>query len=242
MNCIIIDDESSAINIIKKFVESVPKLNLLGTFENSIEGLQFVHDNPVELIYLDINMPNLNGINCMVLLNNKCKVILTTAYAEYALESYKYDVVDYLLKPISFEIFLKASLKAIGMANPLAQISQPVVEQAIEDYIIVQTENKGKYKKINVDEIIYIEATLNYSTIFTIDGETTILHLSLKELEHKLVHQVFVRIHKSFTVNIDKIKYIQAGLVVMVDENIKIPLGITYKENLFSMLQGKFIN
>jgi two-component system, LytTR family, response regulator len=240
MNCIIIDDEISAINIIKRHVESVPKLNLLGTFQNSIEGLQFVHDNPVELIFLDINMPNLNGINFLVLLNNKCKVILTTAHAEYALESYKYDVLDYLLKPISFENFLKASMKAIGTSSSNSSNST-IPEQPASDYMMVQTENKGKYKKINFADINYAEAMLNYAAIVTLDNERVVLHISMKELIERLPSPQFIRIHKSYIVALKQIKYIEASEVILLNEAQKLPLGTRFKENLFNILDARLL-
>ncbi len=239
MNCIIIDDELSAINVLKRYVENISSLKLLGTFQNSIEGLQFVNNNAVELIYLDINMPNLNGISFMEVLNNKCKVILTTAYTEYALEGYKFNVVDYLLKPISFENFLKASLKAIGdnALEPISKGSSPTED----DYIMVQTENKGKYKKINYSDIIYIEALLNYASIVTVDNEHVILHISMKELIAKLPSQHFIRIHKSYIVALKQIKYLEASEVVLLNEEYRLPLGITFKDKLFTLLDSKLL-
>ncbi|MES2796366.1 MAG: LytTR family DNA-binding domain-containing protein [Bacteroidota bacterium] len=238
MNCIIIDDEASAINILKRYIEDVPNLNLLSSFENSIEGLQYVNNNNVELIFLDINMPNLNGISFMSLLNNKSKVILTTAYSEYALEGYKYDVIDYLLKPFSFESFLKASMKAIGQSAE-AQLAQAFAP--VEDYIMVQTENKGKYKKINYSEINYAEAMLNYAAIVTLNGERVVLHISMKELIERLPPQLFIRIHKSYIVALKQIKYIEASEVILQNEVQKLPLGLTYKDSLFKILDARIL-
>ena len=243
MTCIIIDDEASAINIIKRYVTEVPGLELLNTFQNSVEGLQFVNNNNVDLIYLDINMPNLNGISFLQLLNNKAKVILTTAYAEFALESYKYDVIDYLLKPISFENFLKASLKAIG-TKPQAENNAALPggsNPTVEDYIMVQTENKGKYKKINYNEINYAEAMLNYAAIVTLSGEHIVLHISMKELIEKLPSNLFIRIHKSYIVSLNQIKHIEAGEVVLLKEEQKLPLGLTFKEKLFQVLDARLL-
>ncbi len=242
MNCIIIDDEASAINILKRYIKDIPSLNLLDTFQNSIEGLQYVNNNNVELIFLDINMPNLNGISFMSLLNNKAKVILTTGYSEYALESYKYDVIDYLLKPISFENFLKASMKAIGTVPTEQAVITKKPETPIEDYIMVQTENKGKYKKINFSDINYAEAMLNYAAIVTLDEERVVLHISMKELIAKLPSHLFIRIHKSYIVALKQIKYIEAGEVILLNGAHKLPLGVTFKENLFKILDPKMLS
>jgi two-component system, LytTR family, response regulator len=240
MNCVIIDDEASAINVLNRYVSQTPDLNLLGTFQDSVEALSFVNNNPVELIYLDINMPNLNGISFLELLQNKCKVILTTAYSEYALESYKYDVIDYLLKPISFDKFLKATMKAIKAQKQLDAIIESKTP-TIEEFIMVQTEAKGKYKKINFANIIYVEALLNYAAIVTAQGEKVIMHISMKELESRLPSQHFVRIHKSFIVALNQIKYLAAGDVVLLDETIRLPMGVTFKEKLYQILEGKFV-
>lgn len=242
MNCIVIDDEASAINILKRYIQEVPSLNLLATFQNSVEGLQFVNSNKVELVFLDINMPNLNGISFMTLLGNKAKVILTTAYSEYALESYKYDVIDYLLKPISFEGFVKASLKAIGTLPMDSNIETKKIEAPIEDYIMVQTENKGKYKKINFADINYAEAMLNYAAIVTVDNERVVLHISMKELIEKLPSHLFIRIHKSYIVALKQIKYIEAGELILLNGAHKLPLGVTFKENLFKILDPKLLS
>lgn len=239
MNCIIIDDEASAINIIKMHVGNIPNITILGTFQNSMEGLQFVDKNSVDLIYLDINMPNLNGISFMELLNNRAKVILTTAYAEYALQGYKFDVVDYLLKPISFENLYKATMKALG------KVAVETVKQTenlpIADYIMVQTENKGKYKKINFNEINYAEAQLNYAAIVTVDNEKIILHISMKELIDRLPQHLFVRIHKSYIVSLKQIKYIEASEVILLNEALKLPLGSTFKDNLYKILDARLL-
>jgi two-component system, LytTR family, response regulator len=241
MNCIIVDDEVSAINILKRYVADVPSLKLIGTFQNSIEGLQFVNNNHVDLIYLDINMPNLNGISFLELLQNKSKVILTTAYSEYAIEGYKFDVIDYLLKPISFEKFLKASLKALGTESKQEAL-QATNNQPIEDYIMVQTENKGKYKKVNYNDINYAEAMLNYAAIVTLDNEKVILHISMKELIERLPSHLFIRIHKSYIVALKQIKYIEAAEVVLLNDAQRLPLGVTFKENLFKILDNRLLS
>jgi two-component system, LytTR family, response regulator len=242
MNCIIVDDEASAINVLKRYVADVPSLKLVGTFQNSIEGLQFVNNNHVDLIYLDINMPNLNGISFLELLQNKSKVILTTAYSEYAIEGYKFDVIDYLLKPISFEKFLKASLKALGTESKAEANSGGQSNQPIEDYIMVQTENKGKYKKVNYSDINYAEAMLNYAAIVTIDNERVILHISMKELIERLPSHLFIRIHKSYIVALKQIKYIEAAEVILLNDAQRLPLGVTFKENLFKILDNRLLS
>lgn len=242
MNCVIIDDEASAINVLKRYISDVPNLALLQSFQNPIEGLQFVNNNNVDLIYLDINMPNLNGMSFLSLMKSNSKVILTTAYAEYALESYKYDVVDYLMKPISFENFLKATMKALGQQQAEQSQAAPQPQSMpVEDYIMVQTENKGKYKKINFSEINYAEAMLNYAAIVTLKDEHIVLHISMKELIEKLPSNLFIRIHKSYIVALKQIKHIEAGEVVLLKDEQKLPLGITFKDNLFNMLDARLL-
>lgn len=242
MNCIIVDDEASAINVLKRYVADVPSLKLVGTFLNSIEGLQFANSNNVDIIYLDINMPNLNGISFLELLQKKSKVILTTAYTEYAIEGYKFDVIDYLLKPISFEKFLKATFKAIGPESKFEANQSNQNNQQIDDYIMVQTENKGKYKKVNFSDINYAEAMLNYAAIVTLDNEKVILHISMKELIDRLPSNLFVRIHKSYIVALKQIKYIEASEVILLNDAIRLPLGVTFKENLFKILDNRLLS
>ncbi len=156
INCIIVDDEQHAIDILVHYVKRTPHLNLVATTINPIEALQIVATQKVDLIFLDIQMPELSGMDLIKAINGKSKVILTTAYSEFALESYELDVVDYLLKPVRLPRFLQAVQKAVKELEEHYDEKHTITD-AEDDYIFVKTESKGKLLKINLDEIDYIE-------------------------------------------------------------------------------------
>ncbi len=172
INCLIVDDEQHAIDILVHYVAQTPHLNLVGTTTNPIEALQLVTTQNADLVFLDIQMPELSGIDFIKALNGRVKVILTTAYSEFALESYELDVVDYLLKPIRLPRFLSAVQKAV---NELKDKTEGK-ETEEEDYIFVKTESKGKLLKINLEDIDYIEGMKNYVGIFRGDTKNTGVH------------------------------------------------------------------
>ena len=219
--CIIVDDEPLAISLLEQYVQKIPFLELVFSTENPIEALEYIQNNDSDLIFLDIQMPELTGINFMKIVGAKQKYILTTAYSEYALEGYEHNIVDYLLKPISFERFLKSTLKA----------QERFSFQEEDAHFFVKS--SGQQHRINFNEILYIESIKDYVNIRTSEEEYIVLD-TLKSMENQLSEK-FVRIHKSFIVNLDKVKSIGAKKLVLPE--YEIPIGDSYRANLLDRLK-----
>ncbi|MCE3074910.1 LytR/AlgR family response regulator transcription factor [Chryseobacterium gwangjuense] len=225
IKCIVVDDEPLAISLLENYVQKVPFLELVFSTENPIEALEFIQNNESDLVFLDIQMPELTGINFMKILGDKQKYILTTAYSEYALEGYDHNIVDYLLKPISFERFYKSALKA--------QERFSVNESQEDSYFFVKS--SGQQHKINFTDILFVESIKDYVNIRTNDQEYIVLD-TLKSMEQQLSGNSFVRIHKSFIINLDQIKSLGAKKVTLVSEQ-DIPIGESYRINLMTKIK-----
>lgn len=236
INCIIVDDEQHAIDILVHYAEQTPFINLVGTATNPLEALQMVNQQKVDLVFLDVQMPELTGIDFIKAINGKCKVILTTAYSEFALEGYDLDVVDYLLKPVRLPRFLQAVQKAFNLLDS----THASHESAEDDYIFVKTESKGKLLKINLADIDYIEGMKNYVAIYRA-GQKTMVYTSLKDLEERLPSKQFMRVHKSFIIPINKITGIEGNLVRLKNVTSEILIGENYKPELMEMVKHKMI-
>ncbi|REC63274.1 DNA-binding response regulator [Chryseobacterium pennae] len=221
IKCIIVDDEPLAISLLEQYVQKIPFLELVFSTENPIEALEYIQNNDSDLIFLDIQMPELTGINFMKIVGAKQKYILTTAYSEYALEGYEHNIVDYLLKPVSFERFLKSAMKA----------QERFSFQEEDAHFFVKS--SGQQHRINFNEILYIESIKDYVNIRTA-GEEYIVLDTLKSMENQL-SESFVRIHKSFIVNLDKVKSIGAKKVILPE--MEIPIGESYRANLLDRLK-----
>lgn len=224
IKCIVVDDEPLAVSLLGSYVEKIPFFELVFSTENPILALEYIQKNDADLIFLDIQMPELSGINFMKIVGDKMKYILTTAYAEYALEGYEHNVIDYLLKPITFDRFQKSALKAQErFPNETSQNS----------YFFIKS--SGQQHKINFDEILYVESIKDYVSIKTENQEYIVLD-TLKSLERQLSDR-FTRIHKSFIVNVDKIIRINPKTISLLSE-IEIPMGETYKSDFFLKLKS----
>lgn len=237
ISCLIVDDEASAINVLKSYVEKTPFLQLLGTASDPLEALKFLHEQKVDLIFLDIQMPHISGLDFMKMIQGKSKVILTTAYSEYAVKGFEQEALDYLLKPISFERFLKAAQRALDVTAFTAPEWQPTEKE--NDYIFVKTEMKGKMIKVNFKDIIYIEGLKNYVSIYT-QEERIISYLSFKQLEETLPAN-FMRVHKSYIVSLEKIKAVDGNQILLYNMKAYLPLGETYRTLFFDTLQQKIM-
>lgn len=224
IKCIIVDDEPLAVSLLGSYVEKIPFLELAFSTENPIEALEFIQKNDADLVFLDIQMPELTGINFMKIVGDKMKYILTTAYSEYALEGYEHNVVDYLLKPISFDRFSKSVMKA--------QERFPVAEASEAGHFFVKS--SGQQHRINFDEILYVESIKDYVNIKTETQEYIVLD-TLKSLENQLPAN-FTRIHKSFILNLDKVKSLNSKKVILISEH-EISVGEMYKSNLLEKLK-----
>lgn len=237
INCIIVDDEQHAIDIIKHYVEQTPQLNLAATTTNPIEALKLVSETKADLVFLDIHMPELSGIDFIKAVNGKAKIILTTAYSEFALESYELDVVDYLLKPIRFPRFLTAVQKAASMIDVKTDSHSSDPD---DDFIFVKTESKGKLLKINLDEIDFIEGMKNYVAIHR-NGQKTLVLTNMKDLEEKLPGKKFIRVHKSFIIPVSRITGIEGNRLLLKNVQAEILIGDSYKPQLMEIIKGRMI-
>jgi len=221
IKCIIVDDEPLAISLLEHYTERIPFLELVFSTENPIQALEYLQKNESDLIFLDIQMPELTGINFMKIVGADQRYILTTAYSEYALEGYEHNIVDYLLKPISFERFQKSVLKA------QERFSFPQEENT---YFFVKS--SGQRHRIIFNEILYIESIKDYVNIRTENDEYIVLD-TLKSMESQLSEK-FVRVHKSFIINLNKIKSIGAKKIILPE--YEIPIGESYRAGLLDRI------
>jgi DNA-binding LytR/AlgR family response regulator len=229
LKCLIVDDEPLAQRVLEKYISELPKLELIGKCSDAIEAMELLQEQEVDLIFLDINMPRLSGINFLKTYKNPPMVVITTAYIEYALESYELNVLDYLKKPFSFERFLQAVQKAEDRAKGTSELQETGKEE--RDYIFVKANKKTI--NINLDSILYVEALGDYVKIFTNQGHI-VTYQSLKGIERLLPSQKFYRIHKSYIVSLSKIKSIEGNMVHL--EKGTIPIGNNYKQNFFQRI------
>lgn len=231
-SCIIIDDEPLAVNVIKNHLQEIGSVNIVETFNSAIEALSFLKENTIDLIFLDINMPLLDGLNFIKSLEKKPLIIITTAYDEYAIKTYELDVLDYLVKPISFPRFLKAVNRALRKVNSKSSTSN--LKIAKREHIFIKVDKK-KMQKIYLDEILVIESLRDYLKITTIT-DRYIIHSTLSNFTDKLPSSNFIRIHRSFTIAIDKIDVVQGNSVEI--DGIRYVIGRSYIENVKKRILG----
>jgi two-component system LytT family response regulator len=248
LKCIAVDDEPLALDIIEDYVSKVPFLELVKRTENAIEALQMVQEGGIDLVFLDIQMPELTGIQFLKIANGKADYILTTAYSQYALESYDLNVSDYLLKPIAFDRFYKAVEKVHNRLKkqqspadvPLQPLFAPAavkpVATPVQDFIFVKTEHK--IQKIELDDILYIEGLKDYISIFT-KNERVITLQNMKKMEETLPKDQFIRVHKSYIIALDKIESIERSRISICGKVI--PIGDTYRDEFFKHIDNKNI-
>lgn len=234
LNCIVIDDEPLAIRLLSDYIEKTDGLALLKAFSNPIEALQYADENRPDLIFLDIQMPELTGIQFMKIANGKYPIILTTAYDSYALDSYEFDVIDYLLKPISLDRFMIAANKAKERLQTQVSDSTHTVGHpptATPGYIFIKSDYKTL--KINLADILYLEGLGDYVCIH-LPGKKILTLEKMKHLATTLPDSNFIRVHKSYLVAIDKIDFIERNRIVINEQ--RLPIGATYKEEFWSRI------
>ncbi|HEU4555005.1 MAG TPA: LytTR family DNA-binding domain-containing protein [Chitinophaga sp.] len=235
ISCYIVDDEQHAIQVMAKHIEQTPGLQLIGTSENPLEALQVFRENGyADITFIDIDMPQLSGMDLSELLHNKTTIVFATAYDKYALQAFEKSAFDYILKPISYERFLKC----INKLNS-RMVKGPQEEESSRDHFYIQYEMKGKIVKIEYKDVVYIQALKNYVIIHTVNGKF-ITYLTMKEMEDSLSPSVFMRVHKSFIVNLTKVQSID-GNAIQLGNKTEITLGISYKEAFFARLNEKMI-
>jgi DNA-binding LytR/AlgR family response regulator len=223
-----VEDEKLAQDVLKKYIGMMPSLQLINSCNNASDAISFLHSNKVDLIFLDINMPELSGIEFLKTLQHSPHIIITTAYSEYALEGYEYAVCDYLLKPIRYERFVKAINKVIAMDNRLTQDPAGLLPDQIADSIFLKEDNS--IYKVLFSDILYVQAFGNYLKIFTATSKTIVTRITLVEIEAQLPATLFLRVHKSYIVSIKAIEKIKFNEIYINDQII--PLGITFKQEV----------
>lgn len=240
IRCLVVDDEPLALHILEDYISKIPFLQLIKSTSNPIEALTLVQQGDADLVFLDVQMPELTGIQFLRIANGKAKVILTTAYPQYALEGYDLDVIDYLLKPIAFDRFFKSVQKAQAILQPAAAKPLPAepVQQHdfLSDFIFVKTEHK--IQKVYLNNILFIEGLKDYISIFT-PAERIITLQNMKKMEDALPEKHFIRVHKSYIVSINKIDSIERSRITIGDKII--PVGDTYREEFFKVVDRKNI-
>jgi two-component system response regulator LytT len=250
LNVIAVDDEPLALGLVSSFIEQTPFLKLIGRFSSAVEALRAIHAQKIDVVFLDIQMPDLNGIELARVLDNsktnKPRIIFTTAYNQFALEGYRVDALDYLLKPFNYVEFLHAANKALAYGELLEKSNAPaaapatvtVPEERIEDeYLFLKVEYQ--LVRIALNDILYIEGLKDYVKVWLKSAEKPILSLtSLKSLEEKLPSKRFMRVHRSFIVSLDKINSITRNALQIGKVNITV--GDQYKE-AFSQFLSKWV-
>ena len=229
LRCLIVDDKPLAIDVLADYAGKVPFLELVATTINPIDGLNIVREQNIDLVFLDIQMPELNGLQFIKIAGKQCKIVLTTAYADYALDGFEHDVVDYLLKPIAFERFYRAAEKALNLVQGNA--SQVVPRQPTPEYLFVKTEHR--IQKINLADILYVEALQNYVSLNTAGGRVMSLQ-PLKKIEEQLPSAEFVRVHKSYIISLKHISSVERSRIFIGDAII--PVGDSYRDGFYKLI------
>ena len=228
---LIIDDEHIAHDIIKNYCDMLPNMKLMKHCYDAIEALDYLRTNSIDLIFLDLNMPKLKGFDFLKTLPNKPKVIVTTAYKEYALKGYELEITDYLLKPFSFERFLKAVNKAIHIKENNPITAQPD-QNTLSEHIFLSS-NK-KHFQVKISDILYIEAAGNYSKV-VLKNDSILVRDKISSLLEKISTEKFIQVHKSFIVAIEHINSLEGNRILI--GNNTIPIGKMYKSNIINLIK-----
>lgn len=247
LRCLIVDDEQAALNVLTNYISKTPFLELAGAYTDPIAALDVINREQIDIVFLDIHMPEISGLEWIKLLRGKSRVILTTAYSQYALDGYNLDVVDYLLKPVPFDRFLHAVRKVQDMieqkpahvvvAEPVP-VSVPVPASVANDHVFVKVDSK--IVKVRFQDILYIEGLGNYVSIFTETGRLVTLS-TMKEVEEYLSDSYFMRVHRSYIIAFNRVEYIE-GNQIFLGKNTNVPLGETYREKFFKLLEENMMN
>ncbi len=237
IKCIAIDDEPLAVKKIAAYIEKIPFLELVAECRSAFEAISVIKENTVQLLFIDINMPDLNGLEFVKSLTEKPYIVFTTAYSEYAVDGFKVDAVDYLLKPIVFGDFLKAANKVKTLVDLSAKKHKETVNTTA-DHLFVKSEYK--LIRIELEEIKYIESQHEYIKIHLVNSKPVMTQLSLKAIEEQLPDERFMRVHRSYIVNLKKISVIERNRIVF-DGSVFIPIGDQYKDGFQKYIDTHFI-
>jgi two-component system, LytTR family, response regulator len=233
IKCLIVDDEPLAREVLKRYIEQMPVLELMGECGNAIHANTLLQQQEIDLVFLDIRMPQLNGTDFLKMLKSPPKVIFTTAYSEYALEGYELDVIDYLMKPIRFDRFFKAVNKAFPSEGKKQFVEETVGTEQSKNESFVYFRADRKMVKILLSDILYVESMKDYVKVFA-HNNTIITKQSISSVETMLPENKFVRVHRSYIVSLDKIKTFTNELIEVGDTEI--PIGKLYRFNVIKLL------
>ena len=239
VKCLLVDDEDLALDIMEEYIKRIDYLQLEGRCKSAVEALSVLNSKKIDLLFLDIQMPGLTGIQLLRNISNPPTVIFTTAYSEYALESYDLEALDYLIKPIPFERFIKAVNRYFKLKKHDYQIPEKK-EQSNTDQAFIFVKSEKKMVKVFLHEILYIESLRNYVSIYQENGQEIITLNTISNIEEKLPETNFLRIHRSFIIAIDKIESFTSSLVQV--EQKYIPIGRNYKSMVMDVLNQNSIN
>lgn len=238
IKCVIIDDEQPAINVIKKYIDRLPNLQLIGEATNPLVGIDIIKKEKPDVVFLDIQMDEMNGIDVMKIISDEVLVVFCTAYSEFAVTSYDLYATDYLMKPIEFNRFVKA----VQRVSDAITATSSVCEEAIpDDYIFVKTGDRGKMLRIDFDEIDFVEAMNNYVG-FHCGVKKTLAYLTLKELEVRLPSSQFMRVQKSYIVALKEISSMENNELILKKLPRRIPIGANYKEAFMERMKSKLMS
>ena len=232
IKCAIIDDEPLAVELLVSYVKKIPFMELNGKYSNAVDAMKGIAENPVDIVFLDIQMPELNGLELSRMLPETTRVVFTTAFEQYALDGYRINALDYLMKPISYAEFLEACNKALQWYKMVRQVEEPKAAEATSIFV------KSEYKllQIDLDDIRYIEGLKDYVKIYTEQSSHPILSLmNMKAIEQMLPSSRFIRVHRSFIVQKSKIREIDRNRIVY-DKDLYIPIGDSYKQAFLDFL------
>jgi DNA-binding LytR/AlgR family response regulator len=238
IRCLIVDDEPPARRVLEKYIDDIPTLKLEGKCHDAFDAIDLLHKKQIDLLFLDINMPKMTGLDFLKTLQNPPLVIITTAYREYAIEGFDLDVIDYLTKPIPFDRFLKAVNKAIDRFKAKSNLNTPNLILSgnmleLPDCIFVKVD-KANYK-INLDDILYIESVGDYVKIFTPE-KTYLTNLTMKKIDAGLPSNRFMRVHKGYIISVSKISSLEGNIIKIY--NMLIPIGQTYRKDFFRFIDS----
>lgn len=224
LKCMIIDDEPVARKLLQEFIEEIDFLEFTGQAENPVKAMRILAENEIDLIFLDINMPKINGIDFLKNSRQNASVIMTTAYPDYAVDAYALDVLDYLVKPVAFERFLKACNKAKEFREK--KEFNPARLNKTDDHFFIKCDNQ--IEKVLYDDLIYAEAMLNYVMLYT-QTKKMLVYVTMKNLEEQLPASLFIKVHKSYLVNLTKIKSIEGNMLNIGNQKITISQNLKDK-------------
>ena len=236
IRCIAIDDEPLALKQIADYINKTPFLELAGLCESALQAIEVLDKTLVDLMFVDINMPDLSGMEFVKSLENPPLIVFITAYSEYAIEGFRVDAIDYLLKPVSYGDFLKSANKVKSWFD--AQQQKPAEVTSNKDFLFIKSEYK--ILRINFDDIKYIEAMSEYIRIHLVSSKPVMTQLSMKSIEDKLPEDRFMRVHRSFIINLSKISVIERNRIIF-DGNVYIPVSEQYKSRFQNYLDKNFL-